>query len=156
MVCLIYIAVHSGVRLLFGKDRGIFFADIVFCVITAVVSFFFMVFYNDGQVRLHLILGEAFGFFVFMRSVGKHLLKGLLSVAQLLHNIAVRLLYPFLRVGRAFLGIFRLAREKIRLIIRKKSADGSPVSEKEKKVKINSKKFYFIGKILLKIQNKSV
>jgi len=73
-VCLIYIGIQSLFRALSGKDRFIFAADILFSVIAALISFFFMVFYNNGRVRLHLIMGEALGFFVFMRTVGKHLL----------------------------------------------------------------------------------
>lgn len=155
-VCLIYIGVQSVFRAVFGKDRAIFCADMVFSVIAALVSFFFMVFYNNGQVRLHLVLGEALGFFLFMRTVGKHVSFMCNFVADVLHSVVARLLYPFLRVSRAFVNIFRQAGDRISRYVKKKRSGEEQKEEKHKKIKINSKKFDFLGKILLKIQNKSV
>ncbi len=155
-VCLIYIGVHSLFRAVFGKKRAIFFADIAFSVTATVVSFFFMVFYNNGQVRLHLFMGEALGFFVFMRTVGRHISFLCFYAADMLHNVAGKLLYPFLRVGRAFVNIFSQAVGKIRTVSENKRADNESDGENGEKVEINSKKLDFIGKILLKIKNKSV
>lgn len=155
-VCLIYIGVHSLFRLVFGKGKGLLGADALFGIIATLLSFFFMVFYNNGQVRLHLALGEAIGFFVFMRVAGRHLYSLGCAVADFLHKIAVKLLYPFLRTGRAFVDIFRQLKNKNLFKIKKKETEEESFEKNDKKITINRKKFYFIGKILLKIRNKSV
>jgi len=155
-VCLIYIGIQSLFRALSGKDRFIFAADILFSVIAALISFFFMVFYNNGRVRLHLIMGEALGFFVFMRTVGKHLLALCFPAADTARKVLGKMLYPFVRVGSAFVNIFRNAGDFVRRMIRKRSSKGISVEEIDKKTPDKAKKINFISKILLKIQNKSV
>lgn len=155
-VCLIYICTQSVFRLVFGKDRAIFPADITFSVTAALVSFFFMVFYNNGQVRLHLILGEALGFFVFMHTAGKHLALLCNYTADMLHKGAVKLLYPFWRVGRAFVNIFLLLWQKIHTFFTKKESLKADENKNDKKFTFFRKKFNLITKIHLKIKNKSV
>ena len=73
-ICLLYILVQSAVAFLGERKWVIYISDILFSAVSAFISFFFMVFYNNGRVRLHLIIGEAFGFFVFYFAVGKYLL----------------------------------------------------------------------------------
>ena len=65
LLCIIYIVLQS-ICCLAGEGQLVCcFADGIFCVAFMLVSFFFMVIYAGGRVRLHLILGEAAGFFLF-------------------------------------------------------------------------------------------
>ena len=63
-LCFLYILMQSIVAFLGERKWVIYTSDIIFSAVSAFISFFFMVFYNNGRVRLHLIIGEALGFFV--------------------------------------------------------------------------------------------
>lgn len=101
-LCLVYIVVQGLFRSISSKRWSVFSCDAVFCMISTFVSFFFMVFYNNGRVRLHLIFGEALGFFVFYRTLGRYLLSAVLKTADLIHLSASFVLYPVRRVGLSF------------------------------------------------------
>ncbi len=149
VICLLYIAVQSIFRL-FGKgNRVYYFADGVFCVLFAFVSFLFMVLYNSGRVRLHLVMGEAVGFFVFYFAVGRYMYALLLKVAELIRKAVGFILLPVRFVWRHFVaGIAEIKEKTARINFKKRDGKES----KEKKVK----KFNFLGKIHLKNRNKSV
>lgn len=148
-ICLIYIAVQGAFRI-FGKGKRVFYiADGVFCALFAFVSFFFMVLYNNGQVRLHLIFGEAVGFFVFYFSVGRHIEKILLKAAEYVSKGIGFMLLPVRLTGRHFAAGAGEIKEKIAAFLSKSGR--SRESEEKKKKKID-----FLGKIHLKNKNKSV
>lgn len=160
LIFFAYAGVQCFFRFLSSKKGSIFFADIFFSIIAVLISFFFMVFYNNGRVRLHLIFGEALGYFVFYRCAGKYLLGLLSDLAQKLNRVVCFILYPFVRVGRAFVNsadeirkFFDLLKNKNSITKKKKESSGE---ENNEKVKYNMKKFDLIRKIHLKNQNKSV
>lgn len=159
-LCLIYVLVQSFFRFLDRKNRLIFVADGLFCLIAFLLSFFFMLFYNGGKVRLHLIMGEALGFYVFYRVVGVMILRCFLKWAELLNKLIGKLLYPFVRVGEAFINIFRQLktslRKKTAVIKRRKNDENSAGEHEEKKPEQKRKKFDLFGKKHLQIRNKSV
>ena len=148
-ICLLYIAVQS-LFALFGKsNRVYYFADGVFSVLFAFVSFFFMVLYNSGRVRLHLILGEALGFFVFYFSVGKYLHSALERLTVLIRKTVGIILLPVRSVLRHFIIGMREIRDSL-VRLKDKKPDGEKTEEKK------AKKFKILGKIHLKNRNKSV
>ena len=148
-ICLLYIAVQS-LFALFGKsNRVYYFADGVFSVLFAFVSFFFMVLYNSGRVRLHLILGEALGFFVFYFSVGRYLHSALERLTETIRKTVGIILLPVRSVLRHFLNGMGEIRDRF-ILLRHKKVEGSEAEEKK------VKKFKFLGKIHLKNRNKSV
>lgn len=57
-----------------GK-KSIFIRNIVFSVSFTVMSFFFMLVYNEGVVRLNLIIGQLLGLVAFHLTCGKSLRK---------------------------------------------------------------------------------
>ena len=145
MLCVLYIVIQSICRLS-GEGRfSYYLADGLFCTAFALISFFFMVLYNNGRVRLHLILGEGAGFFAFYFSVGRYLYS--------LSLVPVRIIRRFVTF---FAGLFHLLKQKISpkkpLKIRffKKVKADTPELEKKKK------KFNLFGKIHLKNPYKSV
>lgn len=56
--------------LFLGRKTGIAI-DFIFSVIFTVLSFFFMLVYNEGEVRANLVLAQLAGIYVFHISVGK-------------------------------------------------------------------------------------
>lgn len=152
-VFLIYTAVQSFFALFGKRNKLQLVSDIVFCCVCTFVSFFFMVFYNSGRVRLHLIAGEAIGFYVFYRAGGKLLLGFCLKTAEKIHKVLSALVYPFVRVARAFLNIFlQFGRTLKGKFGKRVKSEGENV----KKEKERTKKFDLISKIYLKNRNKSV
>lgn len=156
-LCLLYVLMQSVVAF-FGKRRWtIYSADIIFSALSAFVSFFFMVFYNNGRVRLHLVIGEAVGFFVFYFAVGKYLMLFCEKVAAFLSGVIGFVLYPFCRVARAFGNIYYLVKDGVGSFFTcLKSLRNKKVTYEKEKVEKERKKFNFIGKIHLKNHNKSV
>lgn len=148
-ICLLYIALQSFFRIFSKGDRVYYVADGFFCALSAFVSFFFMVLYNNGQVRLHLVFGEAVGFFVFYLAVGRYVHSLLLKAAEGIRKAVGLVLLPVRLVTRHFIAGLRETGDKIGALIAKKHKSES---ETEKKVK----KFDFLGKIHLKNKNKSV
>lgn len=97
LICVLYISIHSFFRVLGERRSAIYLADGVFCFITALLSFLFMVLYNNGRVRLHLFIGEAVGFFALYLTAGKRLLLLLSAFADKINSIFGFLFKPFLK-----------------------------------------------------------
>ncbi len=153
LLCIFYVLIQ-GVMRLSGEGRlSYFIADGLFCAVFALVSFFFMVLYNNGRVRLHLILGEAAGFFILYFSAGKYFYALVVGIVNFLRRIAVVLTKPAVR-------LFLLVAKKIRIFgnvikagiasrIKKYRPEGDSFKKKKKK-------FDLFDKIHLKNPNKSV
>ncbi len=136
----------SFIRMLFGERKSVYvFFDTVYFLVASLVSFFFMVLYNSGQVRLNLIFAELFGGVAFHLSLGKYILARCYIYLARIRKILSFLIRPFTKTTAKIYNYF----EKFFLEMRKK-----PTAEKNKEK--NTKKFRNIGKILLKNKNKSV
>ncbi len=60
------------VRLIYPRSRILaFICDILFMSVASLVNFTLTVVVNTGIVRWHILLGEAVGFFIYMRTVGR-------------------------------------------------------------------------------------
>lgn len=133
-------------RMLFGEKKAVYvFFDIAYFTAASVVSFFFMVLYNSGQIRLNLMLAELFGGTAFHLSLGKYVLRRCYVYIRLIRKIQAFILKPFRKAAEKLKSFSK----KIFTEIRKNAA------RKENKEK-NRKKVCNIGKILLKNKNKSV
>lgn len=153
LLCFFYILVQ-GLARLFGEGRfSYYIADGLFCVIFALISFFFMVLYNNGRVRLHLILGEGAGFFLFYFSAGKYLYALFEKGIKLFRKALLIFFKPYAIVFASFLGGMRDLKQNFgRKVHSLKEKDKSEAeSEQKKKKKIN-----IFGKIHLKNPDKSV
>lgn len=134
------------VRMLFGERKGVYvFFDILYFLMASLLSFFFMVIYNSGQVRLNIILAELVGGVAFHFSLGRYILGRYAAYLACVRNFFAFLARPFIKTAehlRDFSGrIFRRLGKKL-----------SEMKNKEK----NQKNFCIIAKILLKNKNKSV
>lgn len=160
LLCGIYIAVQS-IFALAGKTRGVqLAADLVFSTAFALLSFFFMIFYNNGRVRLHLIIGEALGFAAFYVSAGKFLLRLLLSFAAAINKLSGYALLPFRRVGEAFINMLVRIKYSVKELYSKNKGSEAVGKSREglfrKKLLPKRKKVDKIGKIHLQNPDKSV
>lgn len=51
--------------------KSVFIRDVFFSVVFTVLSFFFMLVYNEGEIRVNLIFGQLLGLAVFHITFGK-------------------------------------------------------------------------------------
>lgn len=54
----------------FNSSIDIFIQDIIFMSVSAVITFFFSLCYNNGEVRFFIIFGEIIGFLLFRYTIG--------------------------------------------------------------------------------------
>ncbi len=153
LLCVFYITIQAVFRILGEGKLSYYLADGLFCVIFALVSFFFMVLYNNGRVRLHLILGEGAGFFAFYFSVGKYLYSftvGIVKSARQVTDFLSKPLVLFISfVKDKFRAFKSFIKKKTASLIKKSEAEREPREKKKKKVNL-------FDKIHLKNPNKSV
>lgn len=98
LICSLYIVINGAFRI-FGKSKYVvYISDGIFCFFTAIVSFFFMVLYNNGRVRFHLFLGEAIGFFSLYFSLGRYILSFLIRLSDTLHYVICIFLKPYFMI----------------------------------------------------------
>lgn len=86
--------------------------DILFWALSAVITFFFLLLFSEGQVRLYILLGELLGFIVYYFTVGslvigasKWIIRQVKRFLRFLYRLFIR---PFVR---PFSFIFRKFRQ---------------------------------------------
>ena len=73
VICIIYECIKQ-IRNIFGMSNIlVFFLDLIFSFIAAIVTFIYMLIMNSGRVRLYILIGELFGFLIYYFTFGKFL-----------------------------------------------------------------------------------
>lgn len=94
ILCGLYIAVKVIFRI-FGKGKiSVALSDGVFCLLTAFLSFFYMVMENSGTVRFNLIIGQLLGGLMLYFTVGRLVLKLLCLIADGINGLLRIISYP--------------------------------------------------------------
>ena len=105
ILCGLYIAIKVLFRVL-GKGRiTVAASDGVFCVLTAFVSFFYMLMENSGTVRFNLVVGQLIGGLLLYFTVGRFILRLLYLLADGVNALIRGILYP---IRLLLLGISKL------------------------------------------------
>ncbi len=133
-------------RIIIGERKSVYVTfDIIFSITASVISFFFMVLYNTGQVRFNLMLGELSGGLAFHFSMGRYFLSASGKyIAKIRRGVAM-IFSPLKKCTQKAVSGIKLQYVKAR----------KRDSEKKNNQK-SRKKFINIRKILLKNKNKSV
>lgn len=155
LLAVYYEAVVSVRRLISSRSGAVIFQDIFFSVTASVLSFFFMVIFNSGEVRLNIISAQLLGGLAFHFTLGKKLSAPFdvcgRAIRRLLKQIfspAVKLMRFLRRKGHRIAE--RAGQAMKRQKNKKLSGDRRPAAESKRK------KFENISKILLKKRKKSV
>lgn len=99
--------VFSAVRMTFGEKKYIYiFFDTAFFLLASLISFFFMVLYNSGQVRLNIMVAELSGGIVFHHSLGRYILKRYAVHLNRLRKIVLLFASPFIKTSMKLYGFF--------------------------------------------------
>lgn len=80
--------------LISDKRWAYILCDLSFSLAATLISFFFMVLYNDGTVRLNLIVAQLMGGAAFHLSAGAHIAKPLIFIGQRLRRAVLLVLHP--------------------------------------------------------------
>lgn len=75
LISCIFLMISNG-------KKSIFIRDVLFSVIFTVMSFFFMLVYNEGEIRFNLIFGQLLGLTAFHITFGKMVQMPFLKFAE--------------------------------------------------------------------------
>ena len=83
------------IRLAFNSKRwSIFFQDILYFVIMALITFFFTIIFNNGEIRYYILAGQFIGWIAYYISVGRVVYKYSKSVLRFIKRVLGTLCYP--------------------------------------------------------------
>ena len=120
----------------FGNKRALTIAaDLIFSVVTTLLSFFYMVVYNSGVVRLNIIIAQLIGAIAFHYTIGRYVEKGVCLIARLMNKLIKTVFFPLTFIVKKSAGFIKNAVNKT--AIKEKNA-------------VQKKKINNIIKILLK------
>lgn len=144
VICVLYLVLVILRTVISDKKWAIITQDIIFGVLTTVLSFFFMVLYNNGEVRWNLVLGEALGGGVLYYTVGRHILSFMKKPTELLRRFIALSLTPLKLYISAFpkffKGIFFKCKSAFKNKEPKKKVKKNKENTKEKKKVFNKAK----------------
>ncbi|MBQ8503646.1 MAG: spore cortex biosynthesis protein YabQ [Clostridia bacterium] len=125
VICILYLAVVFMRMLVSDRKWAIIAQDIIFGITATVMSFFFMVLYNNGEVRWNLVFGEFIGAGVLYFTVGRYALSFLKKAAGIIRKITGLVLMPVVLYLKAFpsffSGIIRSCKQKNEKRVKKKN-----------------------------------
>lgn len=98
LIGFIYDVIFSFFRALGNKKALTIAADLGFSLIATLMSFFYMVIYNSGTVRLNIILAQLIGAVTFHYTLGKYVSVPVTFMADLICKIIGIFLKPFRQV----------------------------------------------------------
>ena len=130
ILCVIYIALKILFRVIGKGKASVMASDGVFVLSGSILSFFFMVIENNGQVRLNLVIGQLLGGLVMYFTVGRYILKLTYPVSDAVGVIIRKLLYPIKVYFKAFINVGK------RLLSGLKSKNKQKNKNNKKKIKL--------------------
>lgn len=73
--------------------------DIIFWILTGILTLYFIFNYNDGEIRLYVFLGIILGILVYMLSISKYIIKFSVKIICFIKMVIKKaskiILYPF-------------------------------------------------------------
>ena len=115
IIGILYDVIFSFFRTLSHKRFMIITADIFFSIAATLISFFYMVIYNSGTVRLNIIIAEIIGAVAFHMTMGKYVSKVTCFIAEIIGRIFGWVCYPLTLITRKVTAKLSSTKEKIRL-----------------------------------------
>lgn len=66
----------------------IFVQDVLYFIVSAVITFMYMLIVNGGEIRIYIVVGETVGWLIYRATVGKFVYKIVLNVLEFAIKIA--------------------------------------------------------------------
>ena len=82
LIGFMYDVIFSFFRAFGNKKAIIITADLCFSVLATLLSFFYMVVFNSGTVRLNMIIAQLIGAVTFHYTLGKYIAKPVTMIAN--------------------------------------------------------------------------
>jgi len=80
-------------------DLVTYIQDIIFWILTGILTLYFIFTYNNGEIRLYVFLGIILGVLLYMLTVSKYIIKFSVSIINFIKKIIERIIkiiiYPF-------------------------------------------------------------
>ena len=95
IIGFIYDVIFTFFRTFSQKRPVIIAADLLFSILATLISFFYMVIYNSGTVRVNIIIAEIIGAVAFHMTMGKYISVPIAFIARLVGKILNFIFYPF-------------------------------------------------------------
>lgn len=107
MLCAVY-DVFRIIRIAFGgKITAVFVEDILFSIIALVLTFIFVVAFNNGELRFFVLIGELLGFVAYYFTLGRLTMSVSKMIISLIKKLFNLLVMPFVK-------LFGFLKEKMR------------------------------------------
>ncbi len=133
IICILYFLLFFLRNVISDKRWAIIVQDIIFGVLATVISFFYMIIYNNGEVRLNLLIGEITGAVVLYCTVGKYIIIFLERTAVVIRKITGNILLPLNLYYNAFRTFYKKSKSNIIELKNKKQEKTKINNEKEPK-----------------------
>ncbi len=115
ILCVLYLA-FSFLRMIMGEKKWMYIiSDMLFGITATVLSFFFMIIYNNGQVRFNLVLGQMIGGIVLYFTIGRYLTKPIEAVSLTVRKAVRVFLMPAVLYLRSFPSFFIRLYNKLKI-----------------------------------------
>lgn len=80
-------------------DIVTYIQDVVFWILTGILTLFFIFTYNNGEIRLYVFLGIILGILLYMLTISKYIIKFSVIIITFIKNIIGKfikiIIYPF-------------------------------------------------------------
>ena len=114
IIGILYDVIFSFFRAISTKRFMIITADLIFSIAATLISFFYMVIYNSGQVRLNIIIAQFIGAVAFHVTMCKYVAKITTFIARLIGKTIGWISYPFTLISRKITAKLTGTKEKIK------------------------------------------
>ena len=113
IIGILYDVIFSFFRTISNKRCVIVTADIIFSVSATLISFFYMVIYNSGTVRLNMIIAQIVGAVTFHMTMGRYVAEMTTFISKIIGKTVAFIFTPFIRLYRKLLSRLGAFKEKI-------------------------------------------
>lgn len=114
IIGFLYDVIFSFFRAFGNKRIIIISADLCFSILATLFSFFYMVVYNNGIVRLNIVIAHIIGAVAFHFTLGKYISKPIKVVAEILTKIIAFTTYPAVFISKKARKILYKIYDKVR------------------------------------------
>ena len=95
LIGFLYDVIFSFFRTFGNKKSLTITADLLFSLSAGMLSFFYMVIYNSGVVRLNIVIAQLIGAVTFHYTLGRYLSKPVEFMATMLTKLIKAIAFPF-------------------------------------------------------------
>ena len=95
LIGFLYDVIFSFFRTFGNKKSLTITADLLFSLSAGMLSFFYMVIYNSGVVRLNIVVAQLIGAVTFHYTLGRYLSKPVEFTATMLTKLIKAIAFPF-------------------------------------------------------------